>query len=256
MINLTNKNILVTGASAGIGKGISLLLNSLGANVIGVSRRMKELEEVKKLTSFHDSFHPESRDLSQDIQDMPYFIKSITESYGALDGMVLNAGVELTEPISISNYEKAKKLFDTNYFANIALLKSFQKRKHNKGNGSSVVLISSITANIGIPAVANYSASKSALNAAMRSVALEYAKTGLRINSILPGHILTEMTVSDNKARQDYLKKIESAYPLGFGTVDDVAYLVAFLVSEKSKWITGQEFTVDGGASINFLNGL
>ncbi len=256
MIDLSNKNILVTGASTGIGKGISLLLNSLGANVIGVSRRMKELEEVKKQSANHDRFHPESRDLSQDIENMPYYIKSLTEAYGALDAMVLNAGIELTEPISISNYDKAKKLFDINYFANIALLKSFQKRKHNTGNGASVVLISSITANIGIPAVANYSASKSALNAAMRSVALEFAKTGLRINSILPGHILTEMTVTDNSARQEYLKKIESAYPLGFGKVEDVAYLAAFLISDKAKWITGQEFTIDGGASINFLNGL
>ncbi len=256
MIDLSNKTILVTGASAGIGKGIALFLNSLGANIIGLSRRLEELEKVKKQASNPDRFHPEAKDLSEDIANMPYFIKSVTQSYGALDSMVLNAGIELTEPISISNYEKAKNLFDTNYFANIALLKSFQKRKHNKGTGSSVVLISSITANIGIPAVANYSASKSALNAAMRSVALEFAKTGMRINSILPGHILTEMTVTENKARQEYLKKIESAYPLGFGNIEDVAYLAAFLVSDKSKWITGQEFTIDGGASINFLNGL
>ena len=99
----------------------------------------------------------------------------------------------------------------------------------------------------------NYSASKGAINSAVKALAVELARDGIRINSILPGHIMTELLSSDKKVfSEEFIDSLKKKYPLGLGKPEDVANLTCFLLSDASRWITGSNIVIDGGASLNF----
>lgn len=244
---------LVTGASSGLGKAISIKIVENGGKVIGIARNSERLEETKQSCSIPENFKYESYDLSENLDNLPNLVTSIAEKYSRLRGIVLSAGIQETLPIGALKIANAQKLFDINYFANIALIKGFCKKKNNMGGGSSIVVLSSFTSLLGLPGTVTYSASKAALNSAVRTLAMELAKDKVRINAVLPGHILTELlTREGNLAKESFIETLNQKYPLGIGTPDDVSNIVCFLLSDLSKWITGQSIVVDGGASLKF----
>ena len=235
---------MVTGASSGIGQGVALKLNQEGATVVAIARRADKLEETKAQAAASENFFCEVKDLAEDIADLPKYLKSLKDKYGKLSGLAYCAGIAKISPLQCLDYEGLKKMYDINTFAPIMMLKGFADRRVNAGKGSACVLFASIAAHISTRGQIEYAGAKAALTAAAKSVAREVAPSGVRVNVISPSDISTPMTHRD----PDYLKNKASMYPLGVGEVADAAELAVFLLSEKSKWITAQDYVLDCGA--------
>ena len=248
----TQKDIfLVTGATSGIGKGVVLSLLSQGAKVIAIGRDSKKLASLKSEAINKNNLILEEKDLSN-CDGLDKWILNIAKKYGKVKGLVLSAGIQQITPISSPlSVEKSKELFEINYFSNIQLAKGFCDRRANIGKGSSVVFLSSIASIKGNMGIIGYAASKGAINSAVKSLALEVAKLGIRVNAVLPGFVKTEMILRWKEVyNKKYMEKMNNEYPLGIGKVEDVTGPILFLLSDESKWITGSEIIVDGGASL------
>lgn len=242
MINFNpEQRFIVTGASSGIGEGVAVLLNELGATVIGIGRNAERLEGMKAKCKHPENVFVEQKELTEDIQGLPAYVKSLKDKYGKLSGMAYCAGITLNQPLQLKDYAISRNLFDIDYFAPMFMTKAFGDKRNTVGRGTSIVLISSTAASCPPRALSDYAGAKAALSQSSRSIAKELAPHGIRINCILPGDIVTPMTLAD----PEILASKEKSYPLGVGEVSDVANLVAFLLSDKSKWITGQNYIVD-----------
>jgi 3-oxoacyl-[acyl-carrier protein] reductase len=252
LINFSSQDIvLVTGASSGIGKSCCLLLNKLGASVIAVARCGDRLDELRTQMATPNLLHTEIKDFSIGVEEHDKWLIKTISKYGPLKGMVLSAGIRHTTPLKAISYEKMKQLFDLNLFTNIMLAKGFSNPKVNIGKGSSIVAVSSISANNGGKGIINYSASKASLLAAVKSMALELSGIGIRVNAVLPGYVDTEMLQKDkNIFNEQFIEKINSEYPLGIGKPENIAQLIIFLLSDCASWITGSSIVIDGGASL------
>jgi 3-oxoacyl-[acyl-carrier protein] reductase len=142
-------------------------------------------------------------------------------------------------------------VFTLNVFSALNLAKGVTDKRSNIGVGTSLVFISSIAAKTGSSGIVSYSASKAALNGAMRSLAKEVSSDGVRVNSVICGTVKTKMIDAHQEIyTKEYLNKMENQYPLGLGQAMDIANAVEFLLSDKSKWITGSELLIDGGISL------
>jgi 3-oxoacyl-[acyl-carrier protein] reductase len=237
---------LVTGASSGIGRACCLLLNHLGAAVIAVGRRGDKLHELRSEAREPNLVSTEVKDLSVGIEEHAAWVGTISEKYGRLKGMVLSAGIQHTIPLKAISYDAMKQLFDVNCFSNIMLTKGFARPKANTGKGASIVFVSSVTANSGGKGIISYSASKAALLAAVKSLALELSGAGIRVNSVLPGYVETEMLTGDkNLFSPHFIETVNAQYPLGIGKPQWVAQLIIFLLSECASWITGSTIVID-----------
>lgn len=241
---------LVTGASSGLGRAIALKINELGGRVIAVARDVERLRQTKLASKYSENLITVTRDLSSNMDDLPSWVLGIAKEHGKLKGMVLSAGIQQTIPLQAFSVEEAKTLFDINYFANIALTRGFCDKRSNIGVGSSVIFLSSISSIRGVKGLLNYGASKGAVNSAVKAIALEVAKQGIRINSLLVGYVATEMLNELWSNYEGKKEEIEDQYPLGLGKTEDVANYVCFLLSDKARWITGSNVVMDGGASI------
>jgi NAD(P)-dependent dehydrogenase (short-subunit alcohol dehydrogenase family) len=140
-------------------------------------------------------------------------------------------------------------MFNTNFFSAMELTKTLMKKKVNDRQLRSIVFISSIASKFGARGFSAYSASKGALDALMKGLAIELAP-GVRVNSVLPGGVRTHMTESIYQD-SEVAARLERDYPLGLGSPTDIVNAVEFLISEKSRWITGQQIVVDGGRTVN-----
>ena len=234
-----DQRFIVTGASSGIGEGVALLLNELGATVIGIGRNPERLEGMKAKAAHPENVFLEQRDLATDIPGLPAYVKSLKEKYGKFSGMAYCAGITLNQPLQLKDYDVSRGVFDVDYFAPMFMTKAFGDRRNTIGKGTSVVLISSAAAVIASRAMSDYCGAKAALSHSAHCVAKELAPHGIRVNCVLPADITTPMTLAD----PDILAS--KNYPMGVGEVVDVANLVAFLLSDKAKWITGQNYVLD-----------
>jgi NAD(P)-dependent dehydrogenase (short-subunit alcohol dehydrogenase family) len=240
--NLQNKKILVTGASSGIGRQIAIdCLRDNCQELIGVARRLDQLEETGALSEIRQNFRPVTCDLTA-----PSQVDALVGTLPSLDGIVLNAGVADFLPTRFLTTEKLQKIFSVNLECNIRLLAELQKKKKLAAS-SSIVLISSLSSKLGVTGTAAYAASKAALSAYGRVLASELASQKIRVNSVLPGLVSTALIEDSTALSQESLKKNTAAYPLGLGTPVDVSNLVGFLLSDLSRWITGDEIVIDGG---------
>ena len=243
MINFTaDQRFIVTGASSGIGEGVALLLNSLGATVIAVARRADRLEELKLKAEYPENLHIESKDLTEDIPALPAFIKELKEKYGKLQGMACCAGLGGLQPLRALDAGDLQKIFNINYFVPVFLAKGFADKRNRMPEKCSIVCIASmgdVRAEAGMTA---YSGSKGALIASMQSIARELASAGVRVNCVSPSLIDTDMAGETERAHA------EGKYPFGLGSVSDVANMIAYLLSEEAKWITAQNYHIDCGA--------
>ncbi|MCP4109597.1 MAG: SDR family oxidoreductase [Desulfobacteraceae bacterium] len=251
MIKFNQEDIIVvTGGSSGLGREICLRVNSLGATVIAVARNEERLNQAKEESDFPDNFVVVSKDLSVDFDSIPKFVKELAKKFGKLKGLVHAAGVLGLMPLRGIRIQKTKAFFDINYFAGLALAKGFADRRTCSEN-ASIVYISSIAAVTGHLGQIEYGSSKGAVNSLVRTLAIEVAKQNTRVNSVMPAHVVTEMTESfDDIYSEEYKHELKTMYPLGLGKPEDVANLVVFLLSDVSKWITGQNIIIDGGRTL------
>ncbi len=247
---MESKLILVTGASSGLGFQIASDLLDTGYSVLGVSRN--QTQKVQQLLEkYPERFYFEPLDLIANIDSLPRWLIAQSKQKGRFTGMVHSAGVQQTLPLQVNTYKNMLDIFNLNVFAGLALARGIADKRVIDEKGGSLVFISSVASKIGQPGLVNYSASKAALNGAMRAMAKELAPRNIRVNSVLPGFVMTEMIEKwQDVYNAAYIEKINTQYPLGIGQPQDVSNAVCFLLDEKSRWITGSEFDVNGGATL------
>ena len=241
MSNLENKNIIVTGASGGIGNSIIKKLNEAGANILASGTRIEKLEELKK--NFKN-IKIIKFDISQSDKIEEFIENATNELGGSLDGVVNNAGItqdNLAIRMSLDEWQKVININLTSTF----LMSKFAIKKMLKNKSGKIVNITSVVGHTGNLGQANYTASKAGIIAMSKSLAIEYAKKNINVNCISPGFIKTAMTDKiDEKFKEVIISKIPSAR---LGEPDDIANAVLFLSSDQSNYINGETIHVNGG---------
>lgn len=239
---LPEQRFIVTGASSGIGEGVALLLNELGASVIGVGQNEDRLNAMREKAKHPENVFLEKKDLAENAASLTEWVKFLREKYGKFQGMACCAGVGGIMPLRGVSSDDIRRIFEINYFANVFLAKGFADKRNNNGAGSSLVCVASSGGVRPDPGMTAYAGSKAALIATMQSIARELAPSGIRVNSVSPTLIQTNMADDVSRAYAD------GRYPLGLGTVLDVANMVVYLLSDRAKWITVQNYVIDCGA--------
>lgn len=233
---------IVTGASSGIGEEIAVQLNREGASVIGIGRDGERLEAMRARCPYPEHIYLEQKELTEDIDALPAYVTSLRQKFGRLHGLVCCAGIVQPDPLMILNRQKLAKTFAINYDVPVLLTKGFADRRNNTGRGAAILYVASIAAQPGVceKSQGPYSGSKAALIATGKSFARELIPQGIRLNCVSPADI--ESRAVDTLVNDGYR---EINYPLGVGQPDDVAGLSVFLLSEKAKWIAGQNYIID-----------
>jgi NAD(P)-dependent dehydrogenase (short-subunit alcohol dehydrogenase family) len=241
---MKNKYTLITGASSGMGALCTIQL-SKSRNIILASENYVMLELVKS-----KCFEPEKH-----LVWCCDFGKERAEIYNSLSELIKNKNLEIdtyihfagvTQILPLKNFliPNVDKIFNINFFSIIEILRVLLK-KPNKGILNQIILISALVSIRGDIGNSIYAASKGAINSLVYSLAQELAPK-IRINSILPGAIMSPMT---EKSDPLYIEKLNQETPLGIGSMEDVVNYIEFLLSDKAKWITGQNIIIDGGRS-------
>jgi 3-oxoacyl-[acyl-carrier protein] reductase len=241
MNDLKDKNIIVTGASGGIGNSIVKRLSEAGANILASGTRLEKLEELKnefekiKILKF---------DISQS-DKIEEFIENATKDLGgSLDGIVNNAGITQDNLAIRMGLEEWQKVININLTSTF-LMSKFAIKKMLKNKSGKIVNITSVVGHTGNLGQANYTASKAGIVAMSKSLAIEYAKKNINVNCVSPGFIKTAMTDKiDDKFKEVIVSKIPSAR---LGEPDDIANAVLFLSSNQSNYINGETLHVNGG---------
>ena len=241
MSDLKNKNIIVTGASGGIGNSIVKKLYESGAKILASGTRIEKLEELKK--NYND-IKILQFDISQIDKIEEFIDNSTNELGGSLDGVINNAGITKDNLAIRMSIDEWKKVIDVNLTSTF-LISKFAIKKMLKNKSGKIVNITSVVGHTGNVGQVNYTASKAGIVAMSKSLAIEYAKKNININCISPGFIKTAMTDKiDEKFKEAIISKIPSAR---LGEPDDIANAVLFLASNQSDYINGETLHVNGG---------
>lgn len=243
--SLQGKTILITGAASGIGKATALLCSHMGAstilvdiNDIGLNITYSEIENPE-----HCSIFP--LNLTDD-EAVAAFVSSIPK----LDGVVSNAGIVKSLMAKFNEKEDMENIFQINTFSHINLIQEFIKQKRlNKG--ASIVITSSMSGVFcGLAGGSLYGATKAALVGFAKALAIELAPRGIRVNTVHPGMIETPLT-KDTALSADVFAEDAKNYPLGrYGSPDEIAAAMVYLLSDATVWMTGTKLLIDGGYSI------
>ena len=241
MNDLKNKNVIVTGASGGIGNSIVKRLYDSGAKILASGTRIEKLDELKK--NF-ENIKILKFDISQSDKVEEFIENATNELGGSLDGIINNAGItqdNLAIRMSLDEWQKVLNINLTSTF----LMCKFAIKKMLKNKSGKIVNITSVVGHTGNVGQANYTASKAGIVAMSKSLAIEYAKKNINVNCISPGFIKTAMTEKiDDKFKEAIIAKIPSAR---LGDPDDIANAVLFLSSDQSSYINGETIHVNGG---------
>jgi len=241
MNDLKGKNIIVTGASGGIGNAIVEKLNNVGSNILASGTKLEKLESLKSRFS---NIKILNFDISQS-EKIEEFIENATNELGGnLDCIVNNAGITQDNLAIRMSLDEWKKVIDLNLTSTF-LLSKFSIKKMLKKKSGKIINITSVVGHTGNIGQSNYTASKAGIIAMSKSLAIEYAKKNLNINCISPGFIKTAMT---DKIDQKFKETIVAKIPSGrLGEPEDIANAVLFLASSQSKYINGETLHVNGG---------
>jgi NAD(P)-dependent dehydrogenase (short-subunit alcohol dehydrogenase family) len=244
---LEDKLIVITGASSGIGRETAILCSELGARVSIIARNQERLQSTfNNLKGEGHSFISLDVSRHSEISDC---VDKIVSSSGKIDGFVHSAGICKTLPLRMNKPEDLLEMLSVNLVSSFEFIRMFSKKKFSN-DSASFVLISSIRGVVGEIGLSSYCASKGAMISGTKALSLELAARKQRINCISPAMIKTEMMDREfSNLSQEAVSVIEGKHPLGFGTPEDVANAVAFLLSDSSKWITGSNLVLDGGYS-------
>lgn len=247
LVDLSDKRILVVGASSGIGRQTAISLSQVGAKLSLVARNEERLQSTIEALEGgdHDYF---TADVSE-LNGIEGLIKRIVAKNGRLDGLVFSVGIGMSMPLSMFKPEKLQSLFTVNFFSFIEMVRQVTKRTmYNEG--MRIVGVSSIASLKGDKTHLGYSATKAAMDAAVRCIAKEVADKGICINTVAPGMTATEMyeKYSDRVGSDsDSFKELMSRQYLGVGQPTDIANAIVFLMSPAARFITGITMPVDGG---------
>ena len=241
MSSLKDKNIIVTGASGGIGNSIVEKLNQNDANILATGTRIEKLEELKKK---FNNIKILKFDISQHDKIEEFIENATKELGGSLDCIVNNAGItkdNLTIRMSLEEWSKVININLTSTF----LMCKYSIKKMLKNKSGKIINITSVVGHTGNVGQANYTASKAGIVAMSKSLAIEYAKKNINVNCISPGFISTAMTDQiDEKFKETIIAKIPSNR---LGKPEDIANAVNFLSSDQSDYINGETLHVNGG---------
>ena len=241
--DLSGKHLLITGASSGIGRATAVLCAALGAKLTINGRNTDRLNQT--LQSLDGEGHSVMCCDLTDYDKTAELVKNIEK----LDGAVFCTGTQKTCVAKCLDRETVNSLFETNFTATVNLnTLLFENKKINKG--ASLVFISSIAA-LGYAEVGNaaYGATKGALTAFAKVLALENVKRKIRVNTVSPAMVRTPLLEKFDVSEEQFAEN-EKKYPLGYGNPEDVAAAVAFLLSDGAKWITGTDLKLDGGLTL------
>jgi NAD(P)-dependent dehydrogenase (short-subunit alcohol dehydrogenase family) len=244
-LGLAGKKLLVTGASSGIGRATAIEASRHGAKVALLGRRIPELNAT--LDEMIGSGHLVSPfDLTL-LDEIPEHVVELAARFGGLDGIVHAAGIHSARPLRMIDAAELDDILRSNLSTAFMLAKGFRTKLVEKKR-PSLVFVSSVMANVGQAGVTAYAASKGGLSALTKSLALELARDGIRVNAVEPGIVLTEMTERLRAhVGTDGFAAIEAKHPFGIGTPLQVANAILFLLSDAASWITGTSLVVDGG---------
>lgn len=245
--SLSDKTVLITGASSGIGRATAIECSKLGATVVLTDRNQPGLEETFDMLDGKEREHEFAvADLTNKEETEGMIMK-----LPLLDGFVSNAGIGKMTPIQFYSLEDLDQVFNINCFIPMLLLKNLLKKKKLKKD-SSVVFTASISGLTNVaPANGIYGSSKSALSTYMKYAALELSAKGIRCNAVQPGRIETPLISSNRLLTEEDRERDIAQYPLKrYGQPQEVAQAIIYLLSDASSWITGTNLVIDGGRSL------
>lgn len=241
-VSLEGRTVMVTGASSGIGRGCAIVAAERGARLVLVGRSEERLKETQ--SQLAGSGHSVAAFDLSDTGGIPDWMKQFKE----LSGLVHAAGVQVTNPLRALTPEEHSSVMRVNVDSALFLTKGFRQRGVLSPAGGSVVYITSVMAFAGKAAIASYSASKGALVAMTKSLAVELGREKIRVNCIAPGQVPSGIADEMQKTMTpEQFDAIRKAHPLGFGEPRDVGNAAAFLLSDDARWITGTTLVADGG---------
>lgn len=246
LLDLTNKCIVITGAASGIGRETAIVASELGSKVVMVDMSESGLNET--ISALNGSGHAYYVCDLTDVDALSSLVRTIVENHGQLSGLVHCAGISSRKPLNVLKKEGFSKVMDVNFFALVELVRLLSKRSCF-ADGGSIVVMSSISSIRGYKAKTEYCVSKAAVDAFVRCMALELAPRRIRVNSIMPGEVLTPMGAKSREMAKLAGTALDEA-PLGPTHPEEVANLIAFLLSDATKTITGTSIRIDGGVTV------
>lgn len=243
--SLEGKTILVTGASSGIGKATAIECSKMGAKIVLTARNEERLKETLSLLEGEGHTYIVA-DLADEVQ-----MDALVAELPVIDGLVNNAGFNIMQLVPFIKCEDMNRVLSVNLGAPILLTHKVVKKK-KMAKESSIVFTSSIAGKgVCSPGNSLYSASKGGMSAFMKNAALELAAKKIRCNAVLPGMIETPLKEGKANITEEQWEINRQLYPLKrFGSPEDVAYAIIYLLSDASAWVTGSEFVIDGGRSL------
>lgn len=247
--SLEGKTIMITGASSGIGRQCAIDCSKMGAKIILVARNEERLNEtLSKMEGFD---HLKVQLNLTNFDRLPEVTIQIVEKAGPINGVLHCAGISATESLRLTTADRLEEFYQNNVMTAILLSKEICKIKHYSKDGCSIVFFSSVMGVVGESMKTAYCHTKGALIAASRSLACEYAKKNIRFNCVSPGVIETPINANQPYMRDPELRKqFEAKHLLGIGRCSDISNACIYLLSDASRWITGQNLIVDGGFTV------
>ena len=243
--SLEGKTILITGASSGIGKAVAQECAAAGATCILTAR------SEERLTATLGSLDGEGHQYMLADLSKPESIIAIVEQLPKLDGVVLCAGIVETKMLKFTGEDDLLRLFNTNAFSSIRLIRTLVQQKKLKKEASLVIISSISGVKCGYLGGSIYGASKGALEGFTKATALELAPQKIRVNTITPGMVETSL-LKDSEIDSEILEADKLKYPLKrYGNPEEVGYSAVYLLSDATKWMTGTSLLIDGGYTLN-----